>query len=102
MIVAQQRSASRKNYGGSCGKSNWPRASAAGQSLGPLPPRYEPPPQISIPILLHKQTAALAGTGQNFNRGFADLARDVDVKAIIDEGGGDAAVTSRVRCAFAA
>jgi hypothetical protein len=48
------------------------------------------------------KTAAVAGTGQNFNRGFADLARDVDVKALVDEGGGDAAVMSRVRCAFAA
>ena len=41
-------------------------------------------------------------TGQNFNRGFADLARDVDVAEHVAQGGGAAAVTTRVRSAFAA
>ena len=41
-------------------------------------------------------------TGQNFNRGFADLARDVDVTELVAQGGGAAAVTARVRSAFAA
>jgi hypothetical protein len=49
-----------------------------------------------------QQTPWIPGTGQNFNRGFAELARAVDVQALVDAGGGGAALTSRVRSAFAA